>query len=79
MKTITLNDDAYQRLLSWKSSQRDSFSGVVLRVVPKKGSLGSIVEAARELPPLTNKNMMVMEETIAWGRDPKKHRDAWTS
>ena len=34
-KTITLSEAAYQRLLEWKSYPDDSFSRVVLRVVPK--------------------------------------------
>lgn len=34
MKTITLTDEAYARLKDWKSGAQDSFSNVVLRVVP---------------------------------------------
>lgn len=39
MKTITLDEDAYQRLKSWKRQSGDSFSAVVKRVVPLAGTL----------------------------------------
>ncbi|MEX2607471.1 MAG: antitoxin VapB family protein [Kiritimatiellia bacterium] len=44
MKTITLDEEAYQRLKAWKSDTKDSFSKVVLRLVPPKGSLQSVAE-----------------------------------
>ena len=44
MKTITLDEEAYQRLKAWKSDTKDSFSKVVLRLVPPKGSLHSVAE-----------------------------------
>lgn len=43
MKTITLDDVAYERLKAWKRSPRESFSSVVRRVVPEAGSLGSFL------------------------------------
>lgn len=38
MKTITLDEDAYERLKSWKQPGKDSFSAVVKRVVPRAGN-----------------------------------------
>ncbi len=46
MKTITLDDDAYERLKSWKRPGKDSFSAVVKRVVPRAGTLGSMASFA---------------------------------
>lgn len=43
MKTITLDDEANGILKMWKSSQRESFSRVVKRVVPVPGTLGAFV------------------------------------
>ncbi|MFM8809413.1 MAG: antitoxin VapB family protein [Chthoniobacterales bacterium] len=43
MKTITLDDEAYARLEMWKSSENESFSGVVKRVVPVRGTLGAFL------------------------------------
>ena len=36
MKTISLTEEAYERLKSWKDAALDSFSKVVLAKVPKK-------------------------------------------
>jgi predicted CopG family antitoxin len=79
MKTVTLTEDAYERLLAWKTSPRDSFSKVVLKVVPKRGTLGQMLEDVRQLPPLSDRQAKVMEETSAWGRNPAAHREPWTS
>ena len=79
MKTITLTDEAYQRLASWKGEQRVSFSKVVLSVVPKKGTMGQILEDVKALPSLSSKQTKVMEEAATWGRQPNSLRDKWTS
>jgi predicted CopG family antitoxin len=79
MKTITLTDEAYTRLKEWKESPKDSFSRVVLKVVPEKGTLGQMLEDVGRLPPLSRKQAMVMEETAVWGRDAAGSRDPWTS
>ena len=44
MKTITLTDVAYQRLKDWKQGSQSSFSSVVLKVVPERGTLGQMIE-----------------------------------
>jgi len=79
MKTITLTDEAYQRLLSWKSDDAQSFSKVVLAVVPKRGTLGQMLEEVKSLPPLSSKQSRVMEEAVRWGRKPEALKDKWTS
>jgi predicted CopG family antitoxin len=66
MKTITLTDEAYARLKDWKESERDSFSNVVLRVVPKRGTLADLLESFHQLPVLTDQQAIVMEEAVAW-------------
>lgn len=52
MKTVTFSEEAYERLKSWKDSSRESFSSVVLRVVPKRGTAADLHAAFRELPVL---------------------------
>lgn len=79
MKTITLTDDAYGRLLEWKSAPKESFSAVVLKLVPKKGTLGQMLSDVKDLPPLSTKQSKVMEEAASWGRNPSAHKDSWTS
>jgi negative regulator of replication initiation len=43
MKTITLDEEAYSRLKSWKKGTSESFSSVVKRVLPAPGSLGAFL------------------------------------
>jgi predicted CopG family antitoxin len=64
MKTITLSDAAYERLKAWKSGG-ESFSQVVLRVVPKRGTFGDLNESFKALPALTDEQSRVMFETMA--------------
>jgi Uncharacterized ACR, COG1753. len=71
MKTITLNEAAYERLKAWKSGQ-DSFSQVVLRVVPKRGTFGDLEDAFRTLPKLSAEHSLTIEETIASRGEPER-------
>ena len=76
MKTITLDDDAYELLKMWKRTPRESFSAVVKKVVPAPGTLGAFlgfVETHRtdELP-----GNEVLEESIET-RSTAKH-EPWS-
>jgi predicted CopG family antitoxin len=64
MKTITLTDEAYERLKAWKTGN-DSFSRVVLRTVPKRGTFGDLNEAFRALPLLSEEQFRSVQEAIA--------------
>lgn len=77
VKTITLTDEAYERLKAWKESPKESFSQVVLKSVPKRGTAADMEEAFKKLPPLTEEQARIMEETIAWANDWKNQRDPW--
>ena len=79
MKTITLTEEAYQRLKDWKQSRGDSFSKVVLAIVPRRGTLGQMQADMGQLPTLSSEQARVMEEATQWGRDPDKAEDPWTS
>ena len=79
MKTITLTEEAYTRLKDWKESSKDSFSRVVMKVVPEKGTLGQMLEDVGRLPPLTWDQAKVMEEAADYGGDPDGSRDPWTT
>ena len=79
MKTITLTPEAYQRLKDWKEPRGDSFSKVVLRLVPERGTLGEMVMEIGQLPRLTKDSAMVMEEAAQWGREPDAQADRWNS
>jgi predicted CopG family antitoxin len=64
MKTITLTDEAYERLKAWKTG-RDSFSQVVLRTIPKRGTFGDLNESFKALPALSEEQSRIVQETIA--------------
>jgi predicted CopG family antitoxin len=76
MKTITLDDEAYRRLKSWKRSSGDSFSKVVKRVVPEAGTLGALVHFVEERRVIDSKRDVILEETIE--DRAKEKADPWT-
>lgn len=63
MKTITLDDEAYSRLKSWKKSSGDSFSKVVRRVVPRAGTLAAMLHFAEQRIPRPDEDS-VLEESV---------------
>ena len=76
VKTITLDDVAYERLKAWKKGRSESFSSVVKRVIPEPGTLGAFlgfseVNQTQSLP--TNE---IMERAVE-ERSPAKE-DPWT-
>ena len=79
MKTITLTEDAYERLRSWKDRRLNSFSKVILAKVPKKGTLSDLAAEIEKLPPLTAEQARVMEDTVQWANDWRNQRDPWTT
>lgn len=79
MKTITLTDQAYERIAALKTSPKDSFSKVILRSVPKRGTAAQMLKDIRKLPPLTDEQAQAIEATLADQRDPARSRDPWQS
>ena len=79
MKTISLNDEAYDRLIAWKDSSKESFSAVVLRVVPKRGTLADLGSQLDRLSPLTEEQAAAIEAAVTWANDWRNQRDPWTS
>ncbi len=79
MKTITLTEEAYERLRAWKDRRLDSFSKVVLAKVPKKGTLADLAAEVEKLPPLTDEHARVMEAAVEWANDWRNQRDPWTT
>ncbi len=79
MKTITLTDEAYERLLAWKENQKDSFSKVVDRVVPARGSLGAVMAVLHDLPAVPDAAVDVIEKEAKANRAWKNQKDPWTT
>jgi predicted CopG family antitoxin len=76
MKTITLDDEAYERLKAWKRGSRESFSSVVKRVLPDPGTLGSFLQFLNANPTSELPGNDKMEESVE-DRSFSKH-DPWT-
>ena len=76
MKTITLDDIAYERLKAWKKGKRESFSSVVKRVIPEPGSLGAFLSFSELNQTQALAGNDLMEQAVE-DRSPVKE-DAWT-
>lgn len=79
MKTITLTDEAYARIAALKHPSKDSFSKVILRSVPKRGTAAQMLAAVAKLPALTERQARLMEKVAAEHNDWKNRRDPWTT
>jgi predicted CopG family antitoxin len=79
MKTITITEEAYDRLKTWKNKQLDSFSKVILAKIPKKGTLADLGVQMDKLKPLSDADTRCIEETFAWANAWKNQRDPWTT
>jgi predicted CopG family antitoxin len=75
MKTIAVSEKAYARLAAWKSGQQDTFSAVIERVVPPKGTIGAALDAAKSLPELPGREFASLEKAVSATR--KKLPASW--
>ncbi len=62
MKTISLTEIAYQRLASWKDGR--TFSEVIERMIPPKGTIQAALDAADELPEMKDKDFDDLENAL---------------
>jgi predicted CopG family antitoxin len=75
MKTISLSETAYQRLLAWKEGT--TFSEVIERMIPPKGTLTAALEASQVLPSLSESGFGELEQSILATR--KTLPPSWSS
>jgi predicted CopG family antitoxin len=68
VKTISLSDSAYQRLHSWKEGA--TFSEVIERMIPPKGTLLGAMAAAAALPEMPEEGFDEMESLLRAARQP---------
>lgn len=77
MKTITLDDVAYERLKAWKRGPKDSFSKVVKRIVPQPGTLAAFAGFAEAHQTDRLPGNEAMERAVEQRTSVKE--DPWTS
>mgnify|MGYP001375907442 FL=1 len=75
MKTIAVSETAYERLSIWKQGGKDTFSKVIERMVPQKGTFDAVLEAAGNLPDLSDEQVDSLESAVNEGR--KTLGDPW--
>jgi predicted CopG family antitoxin len=75
MKTIAVSEQAYARLAAWKRGRQDTFSAVIERLIPPKGTLGAALEAAQSLPDLPSREFESLEKAVNATR--RKLHAAW--
>jgi predicted CopG family antitoxin len=76
MKTITLDEEAYQRLKAWKKGSNESFSSVVKRIIPEPGSLGAFLAYSEVHQTQSLAGNAVMEQAVEERTSAKE--DPWT-
>ena len=79
MKTVTLSESAYERLSAWKVSPKDSFSRVIERVVPQRGTMSEALLKVQGLPHLSREQFDELEHAVQHGKSWSEQRDPWTS
>lgn len=61
-RTISITDEAYQKLKALKTSDKESFSEVILRYYPKRRTLSEVLEEIGDCSDLASSVGRVSEE-----------------
>ena len=64
MKTITLDEESYGLLKSWKKGSKESFSTVIKRIVPAPGTLGAFLNFTENFKTVDFEKNEKMEKAI---------------
>jgi len=76
MKTITLDEVAYERLKAWKKGSGESFSSVVKRIIPEPGTLGAFLGFTEVNQTQDLASNEIMERSV--GDRSSAKEDPWT-
>lgn len=70
MKTIAISEVAYERLSSWKNDECDTFSRVIEQMIPPKATFETALDAAAQLPVLSQEQEKRLLEFFENNRQP---------
>jgi predicted CopG family antitoxin len=76
MKTITLDEVAYERLKAWRRGRNESFSSVVKRIIPEPGSLGAFLTFTEAHQTQSLPGNEIIEQAVEERSSAKE--DPWT-
>lgn len=63
-KTVSLSEEAYERLNKWKKSEEESFSSVILRTIPRIRTPEELQEALDRIGHLSDEDADIMAESV---------------
>ncbi|UUX93687.1 antitoxin VapB family protein [Methanoplanus endosymbiosus] len=63
-KTVSLSDEAYERLKKWKNNDDESFSSVVLRTIPSVATPEELHEAISKIGRLSDEDADIMTKSV---------------
>lgn len=63
-RTVSLSEDAYERLIKWKKCDDESFSSVILRIIPKIKTAEEYREALRKIEHISDEDADKMIDAI---------------
>ncbi|MDD3407877.1 MAG: antitoxin VapB family protein [Methanomicrobium sp.] len=63
-KTVSLSEEAYDRLKKWKKTEDESFSSVILRTVPKIRTPEELRKVLDEIGSLSDEDADIIAESV---------------
>ncbi|WP_048145439.1 antitoxin VapB family protein [Methanoplanus limicola] len=63
-KTVSLSEEAYERLNKWKKSEEESFSSVILRTIPGIRTPEELQEALDRIGHLSDEDADIMAKSV---------------
>jgi predicted CopG family antitoxin len=63
-KTLSISDEAYDRLINWKKSDDESLSSVILRAIPKIRTPEELDELLSRIGSLSDEDADIMTKAV---------------
>ena len=63
-KTVSLSDEAYDRLKMWKKDGQESFSNEILRILPKRRTPEEFSKIISEIGSISDEDADIMAKSV---------------